>query len=102
MKNTLTFTRRNLIQTAAGLAATSLAAPLWAQAYPNRPVKLLSGATAGSASDIIARAVAEKIQAELGQPVIVEDGNHIANNRPYRYRHRTADWMAEQLGMPRI
>ena len=73
MKNTLTFTRRHLIQTAAGLAATSLATPLWAQAYPNRPVKLLSGATAGSASDIIARAVAEKIQAELGQPVIVEN-----------------------------
>jgi lysyl-tRNA synthetase class II len=34
--------------------------------------------------------------------LIVEDGNHIANNRPYRYRHRTADWMAEQLGLPRI
>jgi dipeptidyl aminopeptidase/acylaminoacyl peptidase len=32
--------------------------------------------------------------------MIVEDGNHIANNRPYRYRSRTADWMAEQLGLP--
>jgi 2,6-dihydroxypseudooxynicotine hydrolase len=35
------------------------------------------------------------------QIMIVEDGNHIANNRPYRYRHQTADWMAEQLGLPR-
>jgi 2,6-dihydroxypseudooxynicotine hydrolase len=34
--------------------------------------------------------------------LIVEDGNHIANNRPYRYRYRTADWMAQQLGLPRI
>jgi hypothetical protein len=25
-------------------------------------------------------------------------GNHVANNRAYRYRPRTADWMAEQLG----
>lgn len=33
--------------------------------------------------------------------LIVEDGNHIANNRPYRYRARSADWMAEQLGLPR-
>lgn len=35
------------------------------------------------------------------QILIVEDGNHIANNRPYRYRHQSADWMAEQLGLPR-
>jgi 2,6-dihydroxypseudooxynicotine hydrolase len=34
--------------------------------------------------------------------LIVEDGNHIANNRPYRYRLRSADWMAEQLGLPRL
>lgn len=33
--------------------------------------------------------------------MIVEDGNHIANNRPYRYRNATADWMAAQLGLPR-
>jgi 2,6-dihydroxypseudooxynicotine hydrolase len=33
--------------------------------------------------------------------LIVEDGNHIANNRPYRWRSRSADWMAEQLGLPR-
>jgi 2,6-dihydroxypseudooxynicotine hydrolase len=47
---------------------------------------------------------AQRIADEAAGPVellIVEDGNHIANNRPYRYRHRTADWMAEQLGLPR-
>ena len=33
--------------------------------------------------------------------MIVEDGNHIANNRPYRYRNATADWMAAQLRLPR-
>jgi tripartite-type tricarboxylate transporter receptor subunit TctC len=36
-------------------------------------VKLLSGASAGSASDIIGRAVAEKLQAELGVPVVMEN-----------------------------
>jgi tripartite-type tricarboxylate transporter receptor subunit TctC len=44
-----------------------------AQVFPNKPVKLVSGASAGSASDIIGRAVAEKLQAELGQPVLMEN-----------------------------
>lgn len=44
-----------------------------AQAFPNKPIKLVSGASAGSASDIIARAVAEKLQAEFGVPVLVDN-----------------------------
>ena len=31
---------------------------------------------------------------------MIEDGNHIANNRPYWYCNRTADWMSQQLGRP--
>ena len=31
--------------------------------------------------------------------VMVEDGGHNANNRPYRYRSQSADWMAQQLGV---
>ena len=47
---------------------------------------------------------AERIAAEARGPVellVVEDGGHNANNRPYRYRSRSADWMAGQLGLPR-
>lgn len=44
-----------------------------AQVFPSKPIKLISGATAGSASDIIARAIAEKLQNELGVSVIVEN-----------------------------
>jgi dipeptidyl aminopeptidase/acylaminoacyl peptidase len=29
--------------------------------------------------------------------MIIEDGNHIANNRAYRWRPTSADWMAAQL-----
>ena len=46
----------------------------------------------------------QRLADEASGPVelmIVEDGNHIANNRPYRYRNRSADWMAEQLGLPK-
>ncbi len=43
------------------------------QGFPNKPIKLISGASAGSASDIIARSVAEKLQAEFGVPVLVDN-----------------------------
>jgi hypothetical protein len=34
--------------------------------------------------------------------LVVEDGGHNANNRPYRYRSRTADWLAAQFGLPTL
>jgi hypothetical protein len=27
----------------------------------------------------------------------LDDGNHVANNRVYRWRAQSADWMARQL-----
>jgi len=30
-------------------------------------------------------------------PASGEDGNHVANDRAFRYRPLTADWMAEKL-----
>lgn len=30
---------------------------------------------------------------------MVEDGTHVVNNRPYKYRPSSADWMARQLGV---
>lgn len=46
---------------------------------------------------------AERLAREVSGPaelLIIEDGNHVANNRAYRYRAQSADWMAEQLGLP--
>jgi len=43
---------------------------------------------------------AERLAREVKGPVellIIEDGNHIANNRAYRWRPYGADWMAERL-----
>ena len=54
-----------------GLGLTHLNS--FAQAFPSKPIKLISGATAGSASDIIARSIAEKLQNEFGVSVIVEN-----------------------------
>lgn len=47
---------------------------------------------------------AQRLADEVSGPVellYIEDGNHIANNRPWRWRALSADWMAQQLGLPR-
>ncbi|MEO7403290.1 MAG: tripartite tricarboxylate transporter substrate-binding protein, partial [Burkholderiales bacterium] len=44
-----------------------------AQGYPSKPIRLIAGASAGSASDLIARSVQERLSQALGQPVIVEN-----------------------------
>jgi tripartite-type tricarboxylate transporter receptor subunit TctC len=61
--------RRSLL--AAGLA---LAAPLsHAQAFPNRPLRILVGYAAGGGVDAMARMLAQRLPAVLGQQVIVEN-----------------------------
>ena len=48
---------------------------------------------------------AERLAKSVSGPVelmVVEDGGHNANNRPYRYRSQTADWLAGQFGLPRL
>jgi tripartite-type tricarboxylate transporter receptor subunit TctC len=43
------------------------------QAFPTKPVRFVSGVTPGSASDTMARLLAERLQAKWGQSVIVEN-----------------------------
>ena len=57
----------------AAAALLLLSGMVSAQGFPNRTIRLVSGVTPGSASDTMARIVAEKLQASLGQPVIVEN-----------------------------
>ena len=69
--------RRKFLRGASCLAVALSCAPLAAQSqgFPiaGKTVRLVSGASAGSASDIIGRAVAEKLQAELGVSVVMEN-----------------------------
>jgi tripartite-type tricarboxylate transporter receptor subunit TctC len=41
--------------------------------YPSRPIKIFVGFTAGGPTDVPVRYVANKLSAEIGQPVIVEN-----------------------------
>jgi len=59
----------------------------------------------GRQDRIVPASHAERLARSVPGPVellIVEDGGHNANNRPYRYRSRTADWLAGQFGLPRV
>ena len=44
-----------------------------AQAFPDRPIKLVGPSPAGGPPDIMARLLSDKMGAALGQPVIVEN-----------------------------
>jgi tripartite-type tricarboxylate transporter receptor subunit TctC len=44
-----------------------------AQAWPSRPIRFIVPLPPGGANDILARLFAERLQASLGQPVIVEN-----------------------------
>ena len=64
--------RRTLI-TVATLLSLCATAGAWAQAYPNKPVRLVVPFAPGGTTDIVARIVAEKMGSALGQQVIVEN-----------------------------
>ena len=61
------------IRFALALLALAFAAPAFPQAYPAKPVKIIVAFTAGSATDILARVVAEHLTRALGQPFVVEN-----------------------------
>ena len=49
------------------LGAIAMSAAAHAQAWPNKPVKIIVPFAAGGPADLYARAVGEKLQAALGQ-----------------------------------
>jgi 2,6-dihydroxypseudooxynicotine hydrolase len=57
---------------------------------------------AGKRDTVVPWEGAMQLAKEAKGPVellVVEDGNHVVNNRPYRYRTQTADWLASLLGV---
>jgi len=60
----------SLILVLAGIIA---AGPASAQGYPSRPIRFIAPITAGSGTDVLARALADRLTIALGQPVVVEN-----------------------------
>jgi tripartite-type tricarboxylate transporter receptor subunit TctC len=69
-------------------AATTLAQGGGATGYPARPIHIVVTFTTGGAPDILARLIAERLQADWGQPVIVD-------NRPGAGGNPGADTVAK-------
>jgi len=68
----------------ASVAATSV----FGQAYPTKPIRWVVGYPAGGGSDLIARTIGQAVQAQVGQPVIVD-------NRPGAGANLGADAVAK-------
>ena len=66
--------RRRFLQLAASAAALPAVPPMaLARAYPSRPITMIVPYPAGGPADAIARVVADRMQASLGQPIIIEN-----------------------------
>lgn len=74
MSITNTFTKRTAACAASLLGAMTLglAAPAHA-AYPDHPIRLVVGFSAGGTTDVVARILGKEIGDTLGQPVVVEN-----------------------------
>ncbi|ALM87294.1 ABC transporter substrate-binding protein [Bordetella sp. N] len=78
---------RRTIRVMAAVAALMLAPAGVLAAYPSQPIHLITAFAAGSASDIVARLIGERLQRAMGQSVIVE-------NKPGGSGQLAADYVA--------
>jgi tripartite-type tricarboxylate transporter receptor subunit TctC len=56
----------------AALGALAAASSAAAQDWPTRPIRAIVTVSAGSATDLVARAVFDRLSSALGQPIVVE------------------------------
>src|SRR5882757_247177 len=75
--------RRQFLHLAAGaLALPAVSRMAQAQAYPNRPVRILVSSPPGGTADFLARVMSQWLSERLGQPFVIENkggsGNTLA------------------------
>jgi tripartite-type tricarboxylate transporter receptor subunit TctC len=105
--NIMRLPRRKFVHLTArviSLAAVSRFA--WGQAYPTRPITIIVSFVAGGAGDTIARILAERMRASLGQPVIIENVSgasgslgvsRVARAKPDGYTLSFGNWATHVL-----
>lgn len=68
---------KTVLQAAFALATMTLACvqttTAWAQAYPNKTIRLIVPVGPGGSPDILARSIGEKLAESLGQPVVIDN-----------------------------
>ena len=63
---------RSLLSAVSIILGSVLAGCVYAQGYPNKPVRLINAYAAGGGIDTLARLYASKMQEKWGQPIVVE------------------------------
>jgi len=64
---------RSLLRSCCVVALCLLAHSAVAQTYPSHPIRMVVGFPPGGATDLVARAVGERLSEALGQPVVIDN-----------------------------
>jgi tripartite-type tricarboxylate transporter receptor subunit TctC len=73
--------RRKFLQAAVGTAVLpALSRITRAEAYPSRPVRIITPFPAGQASDTVARLIGQSLSERIGQPAIIENRTGAGGN----------------------
>ncbi|WP_260675214.1 Bug family tripartite tricarboxylate transporter substrate binding protein [Comamonas aquatica] len=82
MRFDFSLSRRACAQLGIGVLASAAVCSSWASDYPNKPVRVVVGFSAGGTTDVVARIMAKELTESLGQSFIVENrpggGSNIA------------------------
>jgi tripartite-type tricarboxylate transporter receptor subunit TctC len=62
-----------VVAASAFVTAAAVVSPVLAQSWPDRPVRIIAPFGPGSSPDLMARLLADRLQAKLGQPFVVEN-----------------------------
>jgi len=91
--------RRHIMAAAFLAALTAVISPAWADSYPSRPVTVIVPFAAGGPTDVLTRIITDKMQAPLGQPIIVEDAGGAGGSIGVgRVAHATPDGYTLSIG----
>ena len=71
--NRRSFARSLLVVATLACATGSAPAQDDARSYPNRPIRIVVGFTAGGGNDLLARLIGQKLNEAWGQPVVIEN-----------------------------
>src|ERR1700723_2725929 len=90
-----------VLQCAVAAALVATTGPAKAEDYPSRPITIVIGFAPGGPTDTLARILAERMKASLGQPIIVESmvgaggtlaGGRVARAKPDGYTLSIGNW----------
>jgi tripartite-type tricarboxylate transporter receptor subunit TctC len=72
--------RRRFVAALAAAAPAAWTAPVFAQAYPAKPIRVIVPYPPAGGTDVVFRLLSEPLAMELGQPLVIENKGGAAGN----------------------